>query len=148
VTWVARVIACGGDVVEGTPEGLRVNGRQLVREKVRSDRLAHLGKQADGEVFIEKNRSARYWIMRLTPASVEEAGTTGKYRPGQLERYFGGVFTPVNVPPGEFFVMGDNRWLSMDSRVYGSIPHSAIVGRVDYVIWPAESWSRFGTLQR
>ncbi|HEY1650785.1 MAG TPA: signal peptidase I [Acidimicrobiales bacterium] len=40
------------------------------------------------------------------------------------------------VPKGDVFVMGDNRMLSCDSRYWGPIPESTIVGKVDVRIWP------------
>lgn len=45
-------------------------------------------------------------------------------------------FGPVRVPAGHVFVMGDDRRESVDSRDYGPIPTSALLGRVDAVIWP------------
>lgn len=45
-------------------------------------------------------------------------------------------FGPVHVPPGDFFVMGDNRTNSADSRVIGPIPGSLIVGRAFLIVWP------------
>jgi signal peptidase I len=43
---------------------------------------------------------------------------------------------PVHIPMGEYFVMGDNRTDSEDSRFFGPIPKSLIVGRAVAVIWP------------
>ncbi len=43
---------------------------------------------------------------------------------------------PVKIPAGEYFVMGDNRTDSEDSRYFGPIPKSLIVGRAVAVIWP------------
>ncbi len=40
------------------------------------------------------------------------------------------------IPPGEYFVMGDNRDDSSDSRVWGPIKRSQIVGRAFILIWP------------
>lgn len=42
----------------------------------------------------------------------------------------------LQIPKGDFFVMGDNRSDSADSRVFGAIPGSLIVGRVVMRIWP------------
>ncbi len=39
------------------------------------------------------------------------------------------------IPKGEYFMMGDNRPISCDSRVWGLVPRRDIVGRVVLVIW-------------
>jgi signal peptidase I len=45
-------------------------------------------------------------------------------------------FEPVKIPKGRIWVMGDNRTRSEDSRVFGPIKESSIVGRVFIRIWP------------
>jgi signal peptidase I len=40
------------------------------------------------------------------------------------------------VPPGQYFVMGDNRTNSKDARVFGTIPKSLLVGRAFVRVWP------------
>ncbi len=45
------------------------------------------------------------------------------------------IWPPVKIPAGDYFMMGDNRSNSWDSRDWGVLPHSYIVGRVFLVIW-------------
>ena len=47
-------------------------------------------------------------------------------------------FGPITVPPGQVFVMGDNRANSSDSRVIGTIEIDSIVGRAIARIWPPD----------
>lgn len=42
---------------------------------------------------------------------------------------------PYKVPTGDFYVMGDNREISCDSRYWGPITGSSIVGKVIAVLW-------------
>ncbi len=42
---------------------------------------------------------------------------------------------PFHVPPGEFYMMGDNRAISCDSRFWGPIKGSSIIGRAVMLLW-------------
>jgi signal peptidase I len=51
--------------------------------------------------------------------------------------------TPIKVPAGHWFMMGDNRGESDDSRFWGPVPTSWIVGDAFFTYWPPD---RIGTL--
>lgn len=48
----------------------------------------------------------------------------------------GNAVQNVVVPPGKYFVMGDHRSNSFDSRFWGFLPRANIIGRVALVYWP------------
>jgi len=50
---------------------------------------------------------------------------------------------PIQVLPGHFFMMGDNRAESDDSRQWGPVPKKWIIGRAFFTYWPPD---RIGTL--
>ena len=43
---------------------------------------------------------------------------------------------PVHVAPGRYFMVGDNHFNSCDSRYWGTVPRSAIIGKVFMRVWP------------
>ncbi|MFH1820755.1 MAG: signal peptidase I [Candidatus Nealsonbacteria bacterium] len=53
--------------------------------------------------------------------------------PGQVETMLG---------TNEYFVLGDNRPLSSDSRRWGVLPEEDIIGRVFFRAWPMEAWAK------
>jgi signal peptidase I len=52
-------------------------------------------------------------------------------------------FPPTHIPAGEYFVMGDHRDSSNDSRVFGPVEYSDIYGKAVFAYWPMD---HFGTL--
>lgn len=52
-------------------------------------------------------------------------------------------FGPLTVAEGEYFMMGDNRDQSLDSRRFGTIAEDRVVGRAFVLFWPVD---RFGLL--
>jgi len=82
-----------------------------------------------GKVYINGKVLDEPWL----PASVQDSTTPGpSLKPYSLHR-------PFKVPAGDAFVMGDNRGNSCDSRYWGPIRESTIVGKVDLRIWPISS---------
>jgi signal peptidase I len=79
-----------------------------------------------GNVFINGRLLAQTWL----PASEQ-----GRTYPGPSPEAYS-LHHPYRVPRNQVFVMGDNRTLSCDSRYWGPISESTIVGKVDLRIWP------------
>jgi signal peptidase I len=64
--------------------------------------------------------------------------------PYVLPQYLDNVsYRPVTVPPGQYFVMGDHRDSSNDSRMFGTIPAQYIFGKAVFAYWPMD---HFGSI--
>lgn len=80
-------------------------------------------------------------------ASGGQVYITGKLLPEpwlpKVKSTYTSTFGPVRVPKGDYFMMGDNRVDSCDSRIWGPIKGSSIVGKVDLIIWPLSRFHFF-----
>jgi signal peptidase I len=81
----------------------------------------------NGSVYINGKRLREPWLPKV-PSSF-----TGAIPSAHPQFNLPG---PVKIPAGDYFVMGDDRTDSQDSRFFGPIPKSLIVGRVVAVVWP------------
>jgi signal peptidase I len=66
---------------------------------------------------------------------------TEPYVPPQFVDFSG--YGPMRVPDDEYFVMGDHRVSSNDSRVFGPVPGDFIYGKAVFAYWP---WNHFGSI--
>ena len=51
------------------------------------------------------------------------------YRDGESGKW-------ARIPAASYFVLGDNRAMSCDSRRWGFVPRSNIIGRAEVIYWP------------
>ncbi len=124
--WLKRVIGVAGDQVVIRGREIEVNGKKIERERVPPESIAQFGMQ--GDMQYESHAGRRYRILFTDDSFAESAMDV----------------ISVTVPTRSIFVLGDNRDRSRDSRHIGSINVDDVIGYVDYIYYPAETWSRFG----
>ncbi|MDN6639467.1 MAG: signal peptidase I [Tetragenococcus sp.] len=115
---VKRVIGLPGDHVEMQDDVLTVNG-----EEVDESYLAPYQQK-----FAEDNLESEYTYNPAFQEIAENAST------------FTNDFA-YDVPEGEYFVLGDNRLISKDSRSFGFVDRSMIEGEVAFRYWPLDELS-------
>jgi signal peptidase I len=95
------------------------------------------------KVYVNGQPLDEPYVHFLEPASTSQEVTSFDVR----ERY-----GPVRVPAGQYFVMGDNRDNSQDSRYWGFLPRSYIKGRALMIYWSYDAgpdqYSQDGTITR
>ena len=88
----------------------------------------------DGRVYVNgKGIDEAYINVNSSLDTPPSPGTCGPRR-----------FAEVLVPPGQVFVMGDNRIVSQDSRCQGPVPIENIIGRAFVIVWPNSRWDTVG----
>ncbi|NJD24588.1 MAG: signal peptidase I [Betaproteobacteria bacterium] len=136
--YIKRVVGLPGDTVAYQNKRLTING-QAVDAKRDGDYL-HSGRIYYSEQFVEKLGDSvhRYLNDSDAPAFIPDA-TRFPYRENCTYNAAGVI---CKVPPGHYFMMGDNRDNSRDSRVWGFVPEDNIVGKAFFV------WLNFSDLGR
>ncbi len=144
-------------------------GDQLLVDKVTY--RFHQPRRGDVIVFKYPGDESRDFIKRIIglPGDMVEVRAKAVYINGKPlnERYaFHDVldnmhvilrddFGPVTVPPDKYFVMGDNRENSQDSRFWGFLERDKVIGRAFILYWSRDvdrmfplgvRWERFGLL--
>ncbi|NBX92939.1 MAG: signal peptidase I [Proteobacteria bacterium] len=144
--YVKRVLGVPGDKIEFKGRALFVNGEKIDQELITDPVLiekAYSGGPVSGELYQENLKGRTHWVRYLNPR----------------EKGFSDMKQEVTVPPDKFFVVGDNRDQSYDSRSWGYVSRDSIKGRArmiwlslkssdDWISFRRVAWSRSGKLIR
>jgi signal peptidase I len=122
--YVKRVIGLPGDRVQVQGERVLINGEELPEHRVSA--IDHFDDPRTEEV--ESNKQLE--ILPSPPRKEGEPYSVYYSTDRTLESGFDEV-----VPKGHYFVMGDNRNNSQDSRAWGFVPRNLVVGRAMFVYW-------------
>lgn len=128
VNYVKRVIGLPGDTVHVKGRRVFVNGKELPEERA----LVQLeGHRDDPDLPIAKTEPKPEGAWYRTYYDVDRSAGDDEFDITHGMKY--GVSEPVKVPEGKYFVMGDSRDNSLDSRYWGFVPRENIFARALYV---------------
>ena len=134
INYVKRVIGLPGETVEFRDNQVFINGQLLPEHRMLGDAKDNQSALNVSE-FEERSEGETYNVYYAKE-------TMDAVRAGQhLTRRgyeFGVAGKPMVVPENSFFVMGDSRDNSEDSRYWGFVPRELIIGRAMFVYWSCD----------
>ena len=136
--YIKRVVGIPGDEVAYLNKKLTINGKPL--PKVALPDFFDVDSMRYAKQFEETNGERKYRLLNDDDRPSFIAGADNfPYRDNCRYSTEGVV---CKVPEGHYFMMGDNRDNSLDSRYWGFVPEQNIVGKAFFV------WMNFGNLKR
>jgi len=138
--YIKRVVGLPGDRIEYRDRRLTINGAQVPVRQVED--YLHRERMQFARRYVETFAGAGHEIL------LEDEAPT--YMPAQRSFPFSGNCTyntaglACTVPAGHYFVMGDNRDNSSDSRVWGFVPDGNVVGKAFFIWLNLNELGRFG----
>ena len=136
--YIKRVVGVPGDEVAYLNKKLTINGKPL--EKTALSDYFDEDTMRYSKQFAETNDNKKYKLLNDDDRPAFIAGTDDF--PGKQNCRYSAEGVVCKVPEGHYFMMGDNRDNSLDSRFWGFVPEQNIVGKAFFV------WMNFGNLKR
>lgn len=142
IDYIKRVVGLPGDEVTWRDQKLSVNGQEVPLEALPPPGYYDEDSLRYFPVFKEKLGEVEHRIL-VNPQARRPFGPDEAYTfPFRENCRYSAEGVSCKVPPGHYFMMGDNRDNSEDSRYWGFVPDENIVGRAFFV------WMNFGNLKR
>lgn len=144
--YIKRVVGVPGDRVEYKDKKLTVNGVPVPQQRIEDFEYVRGGlNYMRAQQYQEMLASTLHRIIILPDEPPVRLGDVRAFPYHEGCDFSNEGFRCV-VPPGHYFMMGDNRDDSNDSRYWGFVSEDNIVGKAFFVWWNFGELSRIGTI--
>jgi len=144
VDYIKRVVGVPGDEISFREQKLYLNGVVVPIEQLPPPGFYDEDQRQYFSEFTEKLGDVEHHIL-LNPRSQPFYGAEDKITfPFRENCRYSAEGVTCKVPPGHYFMMGDNRDNSQDSRFWGFVPDENIVGKAFWIWMNFSSPRRFG----
>ncbi len=140
--YIKRVVGVPGDEVVFRNQQLFLNGQPVPTESMPAPGFYDEEARRYSPEFKEKLGNVEHGILINPQSTPFFGGQDGNQFPFRENCRYSADGVACKVPAGHYFMMGDNRDNSLDSRYWGFVPDENIVGKAFYV------WMNFGDLKR
>ena len=134
INYVKRVIGLPGETIEFRDNQVFINGQLLPEHRLIGDADDNISALAVSE--FEERRDGENYNVYYSKDTMDAVKAGQKLSRRGYE--FGVVGKTMKVPDNQFFVMGDSRDNSEDSRYWGFVPRELIIGRAMFVYWSCD----------
>jgi signal peptidase I len=139
IDFIKRVVGLPGDTVTYANQKLSINGQPVALEPL--DDYYDDDRRTYSRQFRETQGTMNHRLL-VDPSLPSSYGMRARQFPFSQNCRYTAEGVTCKVPEGHYFMMGDNRDNSEDSRYWGFVPDENIVGRAFMV------WMNFGNLKR
>ncbi len=143
INYVKRVIGLPGETVEFKNNQVFINGQLLPEHRIVGD--ADSQEAALETTEIEPRQGNEKYSVYYSEDTMNVV-QSGKNLPVRPDAEFGVPGKTLVVPENQYFVMGDSRDNSEDSRFWGFVPRGVIIGRAMFVYWSCDRAASSGSM--
>lgn len=144
INFVKRVVGLPGDKIEFRDNHIYINDQILPEHRIIGDSPLNAAGKPSSEAALETKefeprQPDQKYDVYYSEVEIKDGALPEDYK-------FAGAGKPYTVPENSYFVMGDSRNQSLDSRFWGVVSRDLVIGRAMFVYWSCDRDASGGSM--